>query len=297
MSLARGKFGIEYNPRQAEREPSGLGWVIALAALAAFVALAWTLVRRIRAGSEEAALVAAVEGPAAPAQTSQPSQPSQPPQPPLPSTDSTFQAFQPLNAELARRPPKVRNLLMRLEEAEKRRDVEMAVTTIETIRALPGSPAADIDDSLARRLGALNVQRLFDLRSAQWVKTETVGRGDSATRIAAENGSTFGSLARLNGGRDKVEKIVIGQKLHVMNHPRFNLVLHRRTKTADLSLNGKFFKRYDVIAPVRAAEGNYETSANLRSFWFDKGISLKPADRAELETLLPPKTPVLISEL
>ena len=46
-----------------------------------------------------------------------------------------------------------------------------------------------------------------------------------------------------------------------------------------------------------AAEGNYETPAKLRAFLAEKRISLSPEDRAELETLLPAKTPVLVSEL
>ena len=49
--------------------------------------------------------------------------------------------------------------------------------------------------------------------------------------------------------------------------------------------------------PVGAAEGNYETPAKLRAFLAEKRISLSPEDRAELETLLPAKTPVLVSEL
>ena len=290
--LERGRFGIEYNPRQLEREPSGFGWVLAVIALALFVLLTWTLVRRIRTHRQEAELLSAERSTVAaeePPLTTPPSQESQ--------TSQTFQTFQPLNAELSRRPPKVRNLLMRLEEAERRRDGDMAVTTIETLRDLPGSPVADLDDSLARRLGALNVQRLFDLRNPQWVKTETIRRGDSATRIAAEHGSTFASLARLNGGTEKVEKIVIGQKLHVLNHPRFNLVLHRRTRTADLSLNGKFFKRYDLQGAVKAREGSYEMPEKRRNFWSGVGTCFKPEDRLEVDTLLPKGTPILVSEM
>ena len=160
---------------------------------------------------------------------------------------------------------------------------------------MPGSPAADLDDSLARRLGTLNVRRLFDLRNAQWVKQVTVKRGDVASRIAYENGSTLASLARLNGGN--VEKVVIGQKLYVMDHPRFNLVIHRRTRTADLSLNGKFFKRYDLPGEVSGKEGTYEMPANPRTFWRSIGVEFKIADRAELETLMPVKASVIIAEL
>ena len=184
---------------------------------------------------------------------------------------------------------------MRLDEAERRNDIDMAVSTIEQLRALPGSPAADLDDSLARRLGVLNVKRLFELKNAQWVKTVVVKRGDAASRIAAENGSTLASLARLNGGN--VDKIAIGRKLYVMDHPRFNLVIRRRTRTADLSLNGKFFQRYDLDGEVSGNPGAYEMTANPRAVWRALGVSFKPADRTELETLLPSGAQVLVSEL
>ena len=283
MSLARGRFGIEYNPRQMEPESSGFGWVAVVVAFAALVSLSWVIVKRIR-GAEpvpEAIEIAAAEPAAQPVPQAVPATNGAPP---AVVRDTAF----------SRRPTKVKNLLMRLEEAEKRRDIEMAVTTIESIRALPGSPAADIDDALARRLGTLNLRRLFEVRSAQWVKEVTVGRGDSASRIAAENGSTLASLARLNDG--KVEMIRLGEKLHVMDHPRFNLVLHRRTRIADLSLNGKFFKRYDLQGPVRAREGAYEIPERRKLLWDGLGSVFAPADRAELEMLLPKGAPVLVSE-
>ena len=288
MSLARGKFGIEYNPRQVDQDSSGLGWVVVVVALVALVSLSWTIVKRIRSGREDSVEVLVEE-----ARTNEPAVASNqtaaasaevPPPVPIVRTTS-----------ISKRPVRVRNLLLRLEEAEKRRDLEMAVTTIEAIRSLPGMPAADIDDALARRLGVLNVRRLFDRKCAQWVKTVTVERGDSASRIAAENGSTLASLAALNGGN--VGRITLGQKLYVLDHPRFNLVIHRRTRTADLSLNGKFFKRYDLKNAVRAKEGAYELPEKKRAFWNNVGVQLKPSDQMELETLLPVRTPVLISEM
>lgn len=283
MSLARGKFGIEYNPRQMEPESSGFGWVVVFVLLAALVSLSWVIVKRLRSAEppQEIQVVAAA-GPSAPTASRPPAATNEPPAVVRPET-------------FVHRPAIVRNLLMRLEEAERRRDIEMAVTTIESIRSLPGSPAADIDDALARRLGRLNIRRLFDIRSAQWVKTVTVGRGDSASRIAAENGSTLASFARLNGGN--VETVRLGAKLYVMNHPRFNLVLRRRTRIADLSLNGKFFRRYDLRGKVKAGEGAYEVPERRRQLWDTLGDVFSPADRAELEMLLPRGAPVLVSEL
>jgi len=296
VSLARGKFGIEYDARRVSPEPFRFGWLVALVAFVALVSLTWSLVKRYRAHSGDASLMAVetVEP-----DLSLPDIVAEPEPEPAPAveiaTSQAFQAVQPLKTSLVNRPPKVRNLLMRLDEAEKRKDVEMAVTTIETIRALPGSPAADLDDALARKLGALNLCRLFELRNAQWVKQVKVKRGDSASRIAAENGSTLGSFSRLNGGR--VDKVVIGRTVYVMNHPRFNLVLHRRSQTADLSLNGKFFKRYDLQGEVKARDGAYEMPEKRRLMWNGIGAPFKAADRVEIDQLVPTGASVLVSEM
>ena len=308
MALARGKYGIEYNPNPVNDGSSGLGWIVVTVVIVAFVSLVCTLVGRFMSSDESPVEEICINPPEPPAVETVRPEPSPetpaavepepappPPAKPAPTVEPAPPAESKVTTTLVNRPVKVRNLLMRLEEAEKRRDVEMAVTTIETLRALPGSPAADLDDALARRLGKLNVKRLFALRNAQWVRTVTVKRGDSASRIAAENGATLASLAKLNGG--KVDKVVLGKPVYVMNHPRFNLVIHRRLRTADLSLNGKFFKRYDLQGDVTGKEGAYELSARPRNFWRTLGLKFKPADVAELEMLLPSGTSVLVSEM
>ena len=286
MSLARGKFGIEYDPRKLEPESSGFGWVFVVVAFAALISLTVVVVKRVRNDVP-------ISDPRA--VTVEPGQALATGATGTAMTNATASVSLHDSAALAHRPTKLRNLLMRLEEAEKRGEVEMAVGTIESIRALPGSPAADLDDALARRLGTLNLRRLFDLHCAQWVKTVEVRRGDSASRIAAENGSTLASLARLNGGN--VERIRLGAKLYVMDHPRFNLVLRRRTRIADLSLNGKFFKRYDLQGEVKAKDGAYEIPERRRSFWGIFGPAFGKADRAELDMLLPAGASMLVSEL
>ena len=139
------------------------------------------------------------------------------------------------------------------------------------------------------------MSRLFEGKCGQWVKSVTVKRGDSASRIAAENGSTLASLSRLNGGN--VDRIVLGRSLYVMDHPRFSLAIHRRTRIADLSLNGKFFRRYDIVGAAEGKDGAYETAANPRALWRSAGVEFRPDDRAELELLLPAGSRVLVSEL
>lgn len=289
MAFERGRFGIEYSRRRADDDgSSGLGWLYAAVALAALVSFAWIVKGRLLGGGEDDVVPSAPAQPAAPAAGDAPPAAVQAPPAPEPALASLPDA-------LRNRPVKARNLLMRLAEAERSRDMEMAVTTIEQLRTLPGSPVADLDDKLARRLGDLNMIRLFEGRCGQWVKSVTVKRGDSASRIAAENGSTLASLARLNGG--SVDRIVLGRNLYVMDHPRFSLAIRRRTRIADLSLNGKFFRRYDLVGAAEGRDGAYETAANPRALWRSAGVEFSPDDRAELDLLLPAGSRVLVSEL
>ena len=306
MSFARGKFGLEYNTTRRDDDSSGLlPKALAAAFLVALVSLCATVVARRRAASAEAQPgpepvpeVEAAPADVQPAQTNAASGEASAPVQAANAVPAVLELPPPEKIEPAgdaKRPAKVRNLLMRLEEAERRRDVAMAVSTIEQIRALPGNPAADLDDALARRLGVLNMRWLFGPGKSPWVAEVEIRRGDNASRIAHEHGSTLASLKRLNGG--DADKLIAGRKIRVMDHPRFGLVVHRRTRTADLSLNGKFFKRYDLAGEVTGAVGAYEVPERTRQIWKDKGISLRPEDRAELETLLPHGASVLIAEL
>ena len=293
MSLNRGRYGLEWNPRQDERKPSGLGWVFVLVGLVALVSFSVTLVRRYRA----AAARDAAEFPRNADEAEAVAPPPSPVPAARPAADEPPPAIGPVvrRAVTEKRPARVRNLLLRLEEAERRRDVEMAVSTIEQIRALPGSPAADLDDALARRLGVLNMRRLFERKTPLWVRQVEVRRGDTATRLAAENGSTFASFARLNGGN--VEKIRLGAKVFVMDHPRFTLVVHRRARTADLLLKEKFFKRYDLAKAPTGKAGAYELPRGALAFWRSLGVSFKASDQTEIDLLMPVGSSVLISEM
>ena len=294
MAYERGKFGIEFNPIQPEPDRPWLLWALGVVFLVALISLVVTVTNRVRRGMKDEAAVRAVEiakespETAAKVPREEEIKSAAVPKPVKPP------ALEP--NEIARRPAKVRNLLMRLEKAEAERDVEMAISTIEQLRALPGAPAADLDDKLARRLGVLNMRRLLTSKSNQWVVDETVQRGDSASRIAYERGSTLASLRKLNPTVN-LDKLQVGQILKVMDHPRFSLVIHRRSRIADLSLNGKFFKRYYLTEDVKGEVGAYETPDRLRPFLIEKGITLSAADRSELEMLLPPHTTALISEL
>ena len=297
MSLERGKFGIEWNPRQDAHRASGWGWLFVLVGVVALVSLSVTLVRRWRAAADGASPEGEQEPPsAASASGGLPEAVAAVPA----DADATNPAPAVVvppdvrQAMTEKRPVRVHNLLLKLEEAERRRDVDMAAARIEQILAMPGSPAADLEDALARRLGTLNVRRLFVRKTPLWVRQVEVRRGDTASRIASENGSTFASLVRLNGG--DVDRIRVGQKLYVMDHPRFRLVIHRRARTADLWLKDKFFKRYDLTQEPTAEKGAHELPRGTSAFWKSLGVSFKVPGQAELDLLMPVGSSVLISE-
>ncbi len=289
--LERGKYGVEWTKRPEDRESSLLGRVVFVVVLLSLLSLSWTLVKRLRQAKGEEALEG---GPRTAERTTPAPVASRAAEPAAAEADVSPASLPPPVASLEKRSQKVRNLLLRLQTAERSRDVEMAVSTIEQLRALPGSPVADLDDALARRLGDLNMHRLFALKCAQWVTKVAVKSGQSASRIAFEHGSTLASLAKLNG-RD-VETIRPGQELYVLDHPRFSLAVRRRTRTADLQLNGKFFKRYD-LKDVTGEDGVYEVTLPIRSFWKERGLSFDRETRGELELLLPKGANVMISEL
>ena len=175
MAFVKTKYGVEYNPNSTGGvESSGLGWFVATLCLLAVISLLYACVMRlVRDGRKRSS--APVE------QSRVAERPKQQKKPTIPK-------FEPIRgAVVQERTAVVRNLLMRLQQAERLNDIEMATSTIEKIRSLPGQPAADIDDQLARRLGAFNYKRLFELHNPQWVGKVKVKPGDSAIRIAREN--------------------------------------------------------------------------------------------------------------
>ena len=283
MSLERGKFGVEYFSRPRRNDSSGIGIVVVCVLALAAISLVATKFRDMRRAAAAPPPVAAPrEAPSRRAAAAASAKPA---------------AAEMFWEDGHVRPPRVRNLLLRLAEAEKTGNVDMAATTIESLRDLPGEPAADLDDRLARRLGELNLHRLFVRGHRQWVAEVDVRPRDTAQRLAASHGSTLASLLRLNNLKS-ADAVKPGMKLLVLNHPRFSLTVHRKARYADLNLNGKFFRRYDIPGDGEiCAQGIYKTGEKTREFFASLGLAFNLRARAELETLLPAGVPVLVSDL
>ena len=196
------------------------------------------------------------------------------------------------------RPARERTLLERLADAERLGNLAIAVDTIEQLRAKP--TMADLDDKLARRLGALNVKRLFSGEPVPWVTDTTVRRGQTVHRIAREHGTTVAAVRQLNRLAPQ-EEPVPGRKLRVLEFPKAAFVVHKQTRHADLTLNGRLFKRYYVSTGKGTAPGAYPITSKSdegpRSRFASLGIRVAPSDMLELDMFLAPGSVLTVSEM
>jgi len=269
MAYERGRFGVEFRPDGPAEETPWLLWAIGIAVAVVLVYGSIAGYKRLIRWLDEKP----VREPPKQVEGVKPTveQPVVAPPSDLKTTGE--------------RPRRLNNLLMRLDRAVSTTNIAMQVATIEEIRSLPGAPAADLDDDLAKMLGPLKLHMLFGtgMRN-EWVKSIEVKRGNSASRIAAEYGTTLKCLEKLNGN---ISSLRAGQQLKVMNHPQFRLSVYRKTGIADLSLDGRFFKRYYLLGDVKGENGSYTFTANTRALLTEKGVKLVVKDIAELEMLLP----------
>jgi LysM repeat protein len=189
-------------------------------------------------------------------------------------------------------------LLERLADSERLGKLAIAVDTIEQLRMRPAM--ADLDDKLSRRLGELNIRRLMSGEATPWTAETTVRRGQTVHRIARNHGTTVAAVRTLNNLK-AVEEPEAGRKLRVLEFPRAALVIHKSTRHADLTLNGKLFKRYYVSigkgTPAGAFPITSRSDEGPRSRFQTLGIKLTPTDMKELDMFLAPGSSLVVSEM
>ena len=286
MSLARGKFGIEFDPLRGDEAPSGRGLLIFAAVLIVLISFTVTLVKRLGANDEELALERAERAPVTEAAKAVPASLPAPPLAP---------AVPPEKAALASRSRTMRNLLMRLTEAERDRDLSRQVETIELLRALPGNPAADIDHLLVKRLGRLNYRWMFGDENSPWTSRLTPRRGNSAERIAKEQGMTLAALLKLNHWRS-TDELRPNESVRVFNRPNFVLIVHRRSRLAELMLDGKLFKAYELAQVPRVESGLYQATDDFKQQFTKLDLAFTAPAQSELKLFLLASAPILIAE-
>lgn len=294
---------VEYDVNRAKESPGGWKWSV-IAVLLIAVITSFVYARFVSRGARApvsvpespTVVVLPPSVPSLPTETNGVQQKTEKPPPPKPSAAAKEAEAWAENASV--RPARERTLLQRLADAERLGKLAIAVDTIEQLRARPSM--ADLDDRLARRLGSLNIKRLFSGEPVPWVVETTVRRGQTVHRIAREHGTTVAAVRQLNGLGPQEEPI-LGRKLRVLEFPRSTFVVHKQTRYADLSLNGKLFKRYYVSTRKETAAGAYPITSKSeegpRSRFAALGIRVVPADMLELDMFLAPGSVLTVSEM
>ena len=310
MSFKRGRFGVEFNELRRDRSESHLlRWTLigaAVLAIASFVT-ARGCVRRVRMPD----FTPPSADPVQPAPSKIPSSPQATPvatatpdakPKPAPKPEPTKKSVPSAAAQMverwlatsAGRPARERTLLEKLLAADRASNAVLALDTIERLRQRPAM--ADLDEPLARRLGALNLQLLLSDRPTSWTTVVTSRRGDTPFRIAREHGTTVSAVQRLNGLAQNA-KLEPGTRLRVLEFPRAAIVIHRQTKQADLTINGKFFKRYyaSTSAATKVVSVQVTREAGPRTRFAELGIVFAPGDLDELAMFLPPGASIAVT--
>ena len=308
MSYSRGKFGVEFNDTRRDRgERHLLRWTllgVGILAIVSFIS-ARGCASKVRIPDFTPPTSVPAQPP--PRQTPESTVPVST-QKPVSTNTTTVKSNPPSTVPSAAarmverwlatsdgRPPHERTLLGKLLAAERSANVVLALDTIERLRQRPAM--ADLDEPLARRLGALNLKLLLSGRPTPWTTTVTSRRGDTPYRIAREHGTTVAAMLKLNGLSPDVQ-LKPGTVLRILEFPRTALVVHRRTKQADLTLNGKFFKRYYASTGAKTPTTSVLVTreAGPRTRFAALGIVFAPDDLDEIAMFLPPGASIAVTD-
>ena len=310
----RGKYGIEIKVTTRKRGPGPIGFLLAFGVvlvLAAFFSFRGCFRRsappppvQIQTGivRHEADERPRIDAPAAPREEVK--QPAMPEMPEVPLDGEEEVKSAPggsgeaagLAGRNEKRPPAVRALLERLEVADRQGNVVLQIDTIERLRQHRDS-VADIDDHLARWLGNLNRKLFLEAKTSPWTVSYVVRTGDTVHQIAREHGATVAAVLMLNGVGDP-RRLRPGQTLRVPNRPKTKLKVHVASQIADLEINGKFFRRYDVSVAKDAELGERTVTRNdgegARQLLDKANVRFSDADLKEVALMLPPGSSIVL---
>jgi len=105
--------------------------------------------------------------------------------------------------------------------------------------------AEDVRAFAERKIGTLNIALTFGDRPMPEKVKHRIAEGDLIGKLAKRYGNTQDYLLRANG-IDRPEMLRIGREIWVLQEPAFELTVFKRASSAVLTLNGQFFKRYEV---------------------------------------------------
>jgi len=147
------------------------------------------------------------------------------------------------SALMQKQSPDVRRLLQRIAEREGADDLVGARLLYREL--LVRGDAEGIRTFVERKIGEIGTTLLFSDRPAPEKFKYRVAEGDLVAKIVKKFGNTPDFLLKVNGiGRP--ESLRAGREIWMLKNPVFELTVFRKSGSAVLTLNGRFFKRYLV---------------------------------------------------
>ncbi len=118
--------------------------------------------------------------------------------------------------------------------------------------------AEDVRAFAERKIGSLNTTLVFSDRPMPEKTKHLIVAGDLIGKLAKRYGNTQDYLLKANG-IDKPELLRIGREIWVLRAPVFELTVFKRANSAVLTLNSRFFKRYEIGLgkPSNVPSGTY----------------------------------------
>jgi len=124
--------------------------------------------------------------------------------------------------------------------------------------------AEDVRAFAERKIGSLNTAMVFGNRPMPEKTKYRIAAGDLIGKLAKRYGCTQEYLLKANG-IDKPALLRIGREIWVLQAPVFELTVFKRAGSAVLTLNGQFFKRYELGLghPSSVPSGTYTIRSKI----------------------------------
>lgn len=140
-------------------------------------------------------------------------------------------------------PAEVVALIEKGQAAEQRDDLGAARAAYE--EALASGKCGESTALVESRLGDVLVKLVMSQREMPEKVDHAIVRGDLIDKLARKYGTTAALISAANGISNP-NNIKIGDRLRILDHPKFAIAVSKSQNWLLVTMNGKFFKRYTV---------------------------------------------------
>lgn len=137
----------------------------------------------------------------------------------------------------------VKRLLERVAEYENADDLVNARLILHQL--FQRKDAEDVRAFVERKIGTINTTLAFSDRPMPEKTRHRIASGDLISKLAKRYGNTQDYLLKANG-IDQPNRLRVGREIWVLEDPVFELTVFSKASNAVLTLNGQFFKRYEI---------------------------------------------------